>query len=128
MANQKVFIVVRADLPPGAQLAQSCHAAFAFGIDHPDVVRQWNASSNNLVCLRADNEQALVHLANRAVQCECLVTEFHEPDFNDQATAVVIAGEQAKRVVSSLALALRLPRSAEQAGITSSSPSHPPPA
>lgn len=107
MKTEKVYIITRADLEPGAQIAQSCHVAFAFSIRYPHTVIDWNTSSNNLVCLSAPDEASLLALADRARQYGCAVEEFREPDYGDSLTAIALTGERAKRAVSALPLALK---------------------
>lgn len=53
MINDKLFIITRADLPPGVIAAQSVHAALAFAHEHPEVEGAWFAGSNNIVLLAA---------------------------------------------------------------------------
>jgi len=104
----KLFIVVRSDLPPGAQLAQSDHAAIQFTLEHLELVTNWNRDSNNLVVLAALNEAMLQELA-RTIPAPC--TLVHEPDLDNALTAVAF-GPTAARFLSSLPLALRLPKAA----------------
>jgi hypothetical protein len=39
--ENKLYIITRSDLPPGARCAQSCHALRAFVEAHPVVDRSW---------------------------------------------------------------------------------------
>lgn len=102
----KLYTVVRGDLPPGAQLAQSVHAMRLFVADHPDVDRAWYETSNNLVCLSVPDQAMLEQLAERAASAGVEVSMFTEPDLDDQPTALAI-GPAGARLVSSLPLALR---------------------
>ena len=47
---EKFYVVVRADLPAGAQATQAAHAAIAFCIAHRGYIplANWHANSNNL--------------------------------------------------------------------------------
>jgi len=103
---EKLYIIVRADLPPGAQVAQSCHAMRLFVHEHPELDAAWYRDSNNLVCLQIADEQALRRLHERAVESNVAVSLFHEPDYNDEATALTIEPRGA-RLVRSLPLTLR---------------------
>jgi len=108
----KLYIIVRGDLPPGAQLAQSCHAAFSLAGQFPEEVGPWNRVDQNLVVLQAPNEGALWELLGDAMRAHVSVTGFCEPDLDDSLTAVAMIGENAGKLVSSLPLALRAPRAA----------------
>ena len=103
---EKLYVIVRGDLPPGAQVAQSCHAMRLFSAQHPEVDREWYEQSNNLVCLQVADEDALLELFERAQSAEVATSTFREPDFGGSATAVAI-GPAGKRLVSNLSLALR---------------------
>jgi len=103
----KFYVIIRSDLPPGAQAAQAVHGAIAFVMAHPTIARYWHLKSNNLVLLQVPNEACLLHLAQRAQDAGIEHEVFREPDFDDTATAVALEPAGA-RLVSSLPLALRV--------------------
>lgn len=106
----KLYVVTRSDLPAGAQLAQSVHAAFAFSSFYPEVARTWHERSNNLVVLAVATEAALLALLDLA---PAPAVAFREPDLAYQLTAIAIGpSDAAARLLSSLPLALRAPRAA----------------
>jgi hypothetical protein len=110
--SDKLFIVTRADLPPGARAAQSVHAALAFAHEHPDVCGSWYRGSNNIVVLEAPDEDALImlmHATENAPGVTC--SAFKEPDFDDEVTAIAVS-HAAHRLVSHLPLALKEPKRA----------------
>lgn len=102
----KLYVIVRSDLPPGAQCAQACHALRAFVAAHPGIDKEWYEESNNLVVLQIPDLDALLALRDRMVESGVPGALFHEPDFNDEATALAVA-PAGERLVSSLPLALR---------------------
>lgn len=103
---EKLYVVTRSDLSPGARCAQSCHAIRLFAEEHPEADREWYRGSNNLVVLEAENEGALLGLAAKARSESIPAVEFREPDFADAVTAIAVGGE-AGRFLSSLPLALK---------------------
>lgn len=104
----RLYIVVRADLPAGLQVAQAIHAAFQFSQQHPDLVRPWHQDSQYLVVLAAPSEHALRALSAKAMQRGLPHSTWTEPDLGDEATAIAFApGEAARRLCSSLPLAMR---------------------
>jgi peptidyl-tRNA hydrolase len=111
MENEKLYIVVRADLPPGDRAAQSCHAAFAFAMRHPTEAGRWFWDSNNIVLLECADEAALRGLVVRARLAEVPYALFSEPDFDCHATACAFS-TGARRFLSSLPLALKEPKRA----------------
>lgn len=99
---------MRADLPPGLQIAQAGHAVAQICIDHRSVTSRWNSESNNLVVLAVDDEPALLEHASRAGERGLVVSLFREPDLHGEATAMAVApSEVAARLFSSLPLAGR---------------------
>ncbi len=121
---EKLYIVVRADLPPGAQIAQSCHALRAFVEKYPGLDRQWHDTGGNLVCLSIEDERELQSLLADAIYGdEIACAWFCEQDLGGQLTAIAL-DSRARRLVSNLPLALRarpLPKRARNANTESSS-------
>lgn len=109
--NDKLFIITRSDLPPGARAAQSAHTALAFAFTFPEAARRWHEQSNNIVLLEAPDEDALCALAHRARVAGVPCITFTEPDLGDATTGVAL-GPTGYRIVSNLPLAFRAPRAA----------------
>lgn len=109
--NHKLFIITRADLPPGARAAQLAHTALAFAFAFPEAARRWHDESNNIVLLEAPDEAALCALAHRARVAGVPCITFTEPDLGGATTGVAL-GPTGHRLVSSLPLALREKRAA----------------
>lgn len=103
---QRLYVVVRSDLEPGAQLAQSCHALSSFAHQYPALHATWQEGEQNLVVLSIAGETALGELLRSATAAGVRCSPFHEPDFGNELTAVAFDGGVAK-LVSSLGLALR---------------------
>lgn len=101
---EKLFVIVRADLPAGLQVAQACHALRQFVAEHPEVDKAWFEGSNNLVVLQVPSEGDLTTLASRAHEVPTSV--FREPDMGDQVTAIAL-GPTGSALVAQLPLALR---------------------
>lgn len=53
---EKLYVIVRADLSPGLQIAQAAHAARAFHAEHPALEAAWYAASNTLAVLSVQDE------------------------------------------------------------------------
>ena len=101
-----MYVVVRADLPAGAQCAQACHGLMAFAMQYPITAQYWYRKSNNLVVLQVPNEACLKNIALRASDEGFDYSVFHEPDFDDTITAIAIE-PAGKRILSNLSLALK---------------------
>lgn len=92
----------------GQQAVQSAHALQAFNVKHPAATRSWYEASNTLAMLSVPNEEALTCLLGRAQERGFLVAPFHEPDRNNEMTALALE-PAGRRLVSSLPLALASP-------------------
>jgi hypothetical protein len=97
----RLYVVVRADLPPGLQLAQACHATREFGLRYPGL-----DLGDNLVVLQVPGEAALHELLLEAGDRDLPAVAFAEPDLHDELTAAAFSGD-ARALLSSLPLALR---------------------
>lgn len=106
--TKRLYVVVRADIPAGLQLAQACHVTREFTLAHPE-----EDVGENLVVLHAPNEPELARLVH-TVDPLCLSSIFYEPDLGGAMTAVAFSGD-ARRHLSSLPLALR-PRASDVDG------------
>jgi hypothetical protein len=102
----RLYVITRSDLRPGAQLAQSCHAVAAFALAHPVAHRAWASGEANIVCLSVAGESDLRRLLELAGARSCPLAAFYEPDFGGELTSLALAGGAA-RLVSSLPLALK---------------------
>lgn len=107
----KLYVVVRADLPPGPQAVQSMHAARQFTAEHPEVEREWFEKSNHLALLRVPDERSLERLIERAEMRGVRYSVFREPDLGNCLTAAAFEpGRPGRRVCSGLPLADPLSR------------------
>jgi peptidyl-tRNA hydrolase len=102
----KLYVIVRNDIRPGLQIAQSCHALRLFSAEHPEVDQAWYTGSNNLVVLQVANKEALVKLAYDLTCKGANVSIFREPDLHDEPTALAV-GPLGEKHLSTLPLALR---------------------
>lgn len=99
---------MRADLPPGLQMAQSVHAMAHFHHDHTDLVKPWLLASNFLVVVSVPDENALLDLIKEAKERGLTVTAVREPDIGDEVTAAAFEpGSRLRRLLAELPLALK---------------------
>jgi len=102
----KLYIVVRSDISPGLQAAQSCHALRLFVEENPEIDKDWYENSNNLVVLQAPSKEELARIAYELTVQDVALSMFKEPDLGDELTAIAVAPEGG-RYLSTLPLALR---------------------
>ncbi|MDR2987448.1 MAG: hypothetical protein LBV34_21685 [Nocardiopsaceae bacterium] len=112
-----MYLITRADLPPGIQACQAAHAAFNFAIRYPDLTSDWHTASNTLVLLAVPDELTLSRRCQDARIAGFRMVSVQEPDLDNSLTAAAIE-PAAARLVRRLPLAL-----ASQEAAMSSAPS-----
>lgn len=107
---EKLFLITRADLAPGAQAVQAAHALREMVEKHPAAERAWYRASNHIALLAARDGPDLVRILRAARDRGCTLATFHEPDLGGELTALALAPSPAARAICrSLPLALRSP-------------------
>lgn len=99
--TDKLYIIVDERLRSGAKMAQACHAMRAFADQHPEIEKAWFDNSNNIVILQVKDLNELADFLDSAGYA---IARFHEPDFNDQLTAIAVEPD-ARRHLSHIRLA-----------------------
>ena len=94
----RLYVIVRSDLPTGLQMAQACHAALTYCEDHPE-------RPENMIVLHAPSEHDLAQMAALLNSTGANVSTFREPDLDGQLTAIAACGTSAKRALAALPLA-----------------------
>jgi hypothetical protein len=103
----RLVLVTRADLPPGAQAVQAAHAMRAFAAEHPELERSWFERSNTLALLAVAGEAELDGLVTKALDRGLAFSVFREPDLGGQLTAVCFEPtHRSQRLCRSVPLAL----------------------
>lgn len=105
-----MYLLVRADLDPGLQIAQVAHAAFNLAFHHPLNLHVWKVEgAQSLVVLQVENERTLRYFYNKLME----IPDAHpiivrEPDLHNEATALACTpGEAQARLFSNLRLAMK---------------------
>ena len=102
----KLYLITRQDLSPAQQAVQATHAARQFHHEYPEIDQKWFETSNTLAFLSVPNEQALGVLLEKAASRGIPVAAFHEPDRDNELTAIAI-GPRGKKITQGLPLALQ---------------------
>jgi Peptidyl-tRNA hydrolase PTH2 len=102
----KLYLVTRADLEDGQQAVQAAHSLREFVALHPEIDQAWYKQSNTLAFLVVADEPALGVLLQKAANRNIPVAPFHEPDRNNEMTAIAL-GPAARNLCSGLPLALQ---------------------
>lgn len=91
---EKLYVVVRRDLEVGLRTAQAGHALIGW-------VMEYGRPPDNLVVLAVPSLEELHRVYDRCRDVR--MVGFHEPDLNDELTAVAV-GPEGWRALSSLPL------------------------
>ena len=97
--SAKLYAVGRRDLPPGLRAAQLGHACIHW-------VLKFGKPPDNLVLVETEDREALEALRDALRAEDIPLVEFHEPDLNDELTALAVDPSGWKRL-SELPLAFR---------------------
>jgi len=103
---EKLYLVTRKDLPPNHRAVQLAHSLHAFEEAHRVEYVTWRTQSQTLALLEAENELELRYLLELAERRGIPAAPFHEPDRDDELTAVAF-GPTGRRLLSRLPCALR---------------------
>lgn len=101
----KLYTVVRADINPGYQLVQSCHAVADFVVTHSNLSFSWNKNSNIMVSLNIPNQYSLINLAAELKSKSIPYILFYEPDIS--AYTALCTTDEGANLMSKLPLALK---------------------
>jgi len=108
MSDARLYVVVRADLPPGQQAVQACHAVTEYLYYNESVPPE----ARTIVLLSVRDEAALLRLVDEIelrlglARGMAPVAIFREPDLDGQATALATAAPTVRRLMRTLPLAL----------------------
>jgi hypothetical protein len=95
-------------MTPGNQATQAAHAALSFAAQHPEEFSKWHSESQYLVLLASPTQEELARLASRVMEADLKLSLYHEPDYNDELTAIVVEpSDLTRRLMANLPLALR---------------------
>lgn len=86
------------------QAAQAAHAAFQFAVEHPEITSQWYSGSNYLILLSVPDEWSLLEWVATAAHEDVDFSLVHEPDIDDEATALALAPSSLGAMLSQLPL------------------------
>lgn len=106
--QNRLYIVVRSDIPLGLQMAQAVHAAFLFTQKHPQLVGEWEKNSQYLIIVQVPTGDHLTALSLKARNLDILHEKWQEPDLGNATTSIAFApSSAARKLCGSLPLAGR---------------------
>lgn len=87
---EKLYLIIRRDLPAGAQLAQVAHGMRQFTADCPEHDSRWYRESNTVAVLHARDALHLEELHAKASALNVPAAMFREPDLGDAPTCLAL--------------------------------------
>lgn len=97
--DDRLYIVTRSDIPIGFASAQCAHAAFIFARDRWNEAAPWLRDSQWLVIVTVPDEMQLEDLSSRAHLTGLIQSRWHEPDRDNELTAVTLAPGRGARLL-----------------------------
>lgn len=89
MQEPRLYIITRADLPPGLRAAQAGHAIAAFALEHPRRFRRWN--NRYLLMLEVPDLGSLARAGVHARLRGISQSAWCEPDLGNELTSIALA-------------------------------------
>jgi hypothetical protein len=83
----KMYVIVKKTLTAGLKCAQAIHAFRAFCGEYPHIDEYWYKESNNIVVLQDDDIETM---ADKLEELGYRLSRFHEPDLDNQLTAICV--------------------------------------
>lgn len=83
----RLYVIVQKALSTGLKIAQACHALAAFGELYRKPYETWYRESNNIVVLEHEDIPGKAELLE---QLGFQVARFHEPDLDNELTAICV--------------------------------------
>ncbi len=105
MQSEKFYILVRRDLSPGSQIAQSVHAKDLFSHAFPEIEKNWFNNSNTIVILGVENEDELFRMAGKIEKGRLKSCMFFESDINEYTAIAVEPSDSAEEILADLSTA-----------------------
>jgi peptidyl-tRNA hydrolase len=105
-----LYIVTRRDLTPGQQIAQVAHAIATFARKSEESFKVWHDLSSYIVILSVKDLEELHSLRTKLLSNQVSISEFYEPDINNELTAFTVSPinyEIASKLLSSYPLAFQ---------------------
>ena len=85
----KMFVLVRQDLDLAYRHVQGIHALAAYFLKYKSLAQMW--ANKTLVCLSVVDESQLKRWCRKLDQKGISFADFHEPDLDNQLTAIAVA-------------------------------------
>lgn len=86
----KLYVIVREDLPQELQITQLCNSLGNFILQHQELGQQWMKKSNSIICLNAKNESELQSLLQKTEETGLCFSRYLEPQLKDELTSITI--------------------------------------
>jgi len=91
--EQALYVIVRKDLPKSSAAVQAGHAVAKFVFEHGSHISWKNGT---LVYLTVPNKMQLLHVKGELG--DKLISEFEEPDLDNELTAIAVLGDEMSRL------------------------------
>ena len=88
MPVNRLYVIVRTDLPCSHPAVQAGHVVAEFYKDYPGFSQLWN--NQTLIYLMVNTKRKLYNLMHKMDRNGIIYTYFKEPDIDDEITAIAV--------------------------------------
>lgn len=102
---QRLVTVIRQDLEPGYQIAQSIHSAVEYALNYTGQMAEWNFDSNYVLVLGTDNESTLEQFVLKLDLITPDYRVFYEPDIDQETSVTFLSSDETDLLTQNMPLA-----------------------
>lgn len=102
---KRLVTIIREDLSPGYQIAQTVHAVAEYTMMNPELIKEWYTRSNYVLSLSVKDVEELVEFGRQLHLLGVKFNIFYEPDVNEMTSIAFVSTYETDIVTKSMPLA-----------------------
>lgn len=102
---QRLVTIIRQDLEPGYQIAQSIHSAVEFVMNSKEEVDAWHLESNYVLVLGCQDERHLEDIGTLLYDSDTKFRQFYEPDIDQYTSITFLSNDLTDEITKDMPLA-----------------------
>lgn len=102
---QRLVTIIREDLSPGYQIAQTVHAVAEYVMTNSELAKQWHIHSNYVLALSVSDADELVQFGKKLWNLKIKFNMFYEPDVNEVTSIAFISTPETDLITKGMPLA-----------------------
>lgn len=102
---KRLVTIIREDLSPGYQIAQTVHVVAEYTMMNPELIKEWYTRNNYVLSLSVKNKEELTEFATQLHKLGVKFNIFYEPDINEMTSVAFISTDETDIVTKNMPLA-----------------------